>query len=155
MHCHVVHLLGLLLPILAPPCVASSPGMLPYAEINSSAPFAAAFEARGARWMAIVVGFGSVCGILDTIVVTQYSMSRTFVILGRMGLVPPVLVSSIGLYWGQFWVERAEAAVLNLSMVVCGAGAACTGVQQSHPGCEPFNQKVSSDCLSFAAKHRP
>jgi hypothetical protein len=31
-------------------------------------------------------------GILDTIVVTQYSMSRTFVMLGRMGLVPPLLV---------------------------------------------------------------
>jgi amino acid transporter len=61
--------------------------------------------------MAIVVGFGSVCGILDTIVVTQYSMSRTFVILGRMGLVPPVLVSSMGFCWGQYWVERAEAAV--------------------------------------------
>lgn len=66
-------------------------GMLPYQEIAASAPFAAAFNARGAPWMAIIVGFGSVCGILDTIVVTQYSMSRTFVILGRMGLVPPVL----------------------------------------------------------------
>jgi amino acid transporter len=51
--------------------------------------------------MAIIVGFGSVCGILDTIVVTQYSMSRTFVILGRMGLVPPVLVSCCrGAYTG-------------------------------------------------------
>ena len=66
--------------------------MLPYTEITTAAPFAAAFTARGANWMAILVGFGSVCGILDTIVVTQYSMSRTFVILGRMGLVPPVLV---------------------------------------------------------------
>jgi APA family basic amino acid/polyamine antiporter len=71
-------------------------GMLPYQEIAASAPFAAAFNARGAPWMAIIVGFGSVCGILDTIVVTQYSMSRTFVILGRMGLVPPVLVRGVG-----------------------------------------------------------
>lgn len=66
--------------------------MLPYQEINTSAPFADAFNKSGARWMAIVVGFGSVCGILDTIIVTQYSMSRVFVLLGRMGLVPPVLV---------------------------------------------------------------
>lgn len=78
-------LLLLLLPL-------SHAGMLPYQAISTSAPFAAAFTARGAPWMAIIVGFGSVCGILDTIVVTQYSMSRTFVILGRMGLVPPVLV---------------------------------------------------------------
>lgn len=68
--------------------------MVPYQDINSQSPFTSAFNTRGARWMAIIVGFGSVCGILDTIVVTQYSMSRTFVILGRMGLVPPVLVSS-------------------------------------------------------------
>lgn len=34
----------------------------------------------------------SVVGILDTIIVVQYSMSRVFVVLGRMGLVPPVLV---------------------------------------------------------------
>lgn len=66
-------------------------GMVPYQDIVTQSPFTSAFNARGARWMAIIVGFGSVCGILDTIVVTQYSMSRTFVILGRMGLVPPVL----------------------------------------------------------------
>lgn len=35
---------------------------------------------------------GGLGGILDTIIVVQYSMSRTFVILGRMGLVPPALV---------------------------------------------------------------
>lgn len=67
--------------------------MVPYQDINSQSPFTSAFNTRGAAWMGIIVGFGSVCGILDTIVVTQYSMSRTFVILGRMGLVPPVLVS--------------------------------------------------------------
>lgn len=69
--------------------------MVPYQQINSQSPFTSAFSSRGANWMAILVGIGSVCGILDTIVVTQYSMSRTFVILGRMGLVPPVLVGII------------------------------------------------------------
>lgn len=82
-------------------CRHLAAGMLPYQQINPQAPFAAAFNARGAPWMAIIVGFGSVCGILDTIVVTQYSMSRTFVILGRMGLVPPVLVRGLSLMcWG-------------------------------------------------------
>lgn len=46
-------------------------GMLPYEKIDINAPFAKAFNARGASWMAIVVSFGSVMGILDTIVVTQ------------------------------------------------------------------------------------
>lgn len=71
--------------------------MVPYGEINVKAPFAEAFKSRGAVWMAIIVSFGGLGGILDTIVVTQYSMSRTFVMLGRMGLVPPLLVS-LGVY---------------------------------------------------------
>lgn len=66
-------------------------GMVPWNTISESAPFADAFKARGSLWMAIIVGFGGLAGILDTIVVVQYSMSRTFVVLGRMGLVPPVL----------------------------------------------------------------
>ncbi|WIA13510.1 hypothetical protein OEZ85_007083 [Tetradesmus obliquus] len=66
-------------------------GMVPWQQINASAPFAQAFKDRGAMWMSIIVSFGGLAGILDTIVVTQYSMSRTFVMLGRMGLVPPLL----------------------------------------------------------------
>ncbi|KAI8473742.1 MAG: amino acid permease-domain-containing protein [Monoraphidium minutum] len=66
-------------------------GMIPYASISERAPFSDAFRDKGSLWMSIIVGVGGLMGILDTIVVTQYSMSRTFVVLGRMGLVPPVL----------------------------------------------------------------
>eukprot|EP00878_Enallax_costatus_P009963 GHUV01010401.1.p1 GENE.GHUV01010401.1~~GHUV01010401.1.p1 ORF type:complete len:422 (+),score=60.12 GHUV01010401.1:2000-3265(+) len=66
-------------------------GMVPSSQINIKAPFSEAFKAKGASWMAIIVAFGGLAGILDTIVVVQYSMSRTFVMLGRMGLVPPIL----------------------------------------------------------------
>lgn len=71
--------------------------MMPYKanEPAPPAPFATAFKTHGASWMAIVVGFGSIFGILDTVVVTEYSMSRVFVLLGRMGLVPPILVSDL------------------------------------------------------------
>jgi len=67
--------------------------MVPYASINEKAPFTTAFRSQGQVWMAVIVGFGSLMGIFDTIIVVQYSMSRTFVMLGRMGLVPPMLVS--------------------------------------------------------------
>lgn len=66
-------------------------GIVPWQTISERAPFADAFKARGCLWMSVIVGFGGLAGILDTIVVVQYSMSRTFVVLGRMGLVPPVL----------------------------------------------------------------
>lgn len=66
-------------------------GMVPWQDINVKAPFSEAFKARGSMWMAIIVSFGGLAGILDTIVVVQYSMSRTFVMLGRMGLVPQYL----------------------------------------------------------------
>lgn len=55
---------------------ASRAGMQPYQQIDASAPFASAFRAQGATWMAIVVSFGSLFGIADTIVVVQYSMVR-------------------------------------------------------------------------------
>ncbi|KIZ00795.1 basic amino acid/polyamine antiporter, APA family [Monoraphidium neglectum] len=76
-------------------------GIVPWNTISESAPFADAFKSRGCLWMAIIFAppdrandphsFLPPPGIMDTIVVVQYSMSRTFVVLGRMGLVPPVL----------------------------------------------------------------
>jgi hypothetical protein len=55
-------------------------------------------------------------GILDTIVVTQYSMSRTFVMLGRMGLVPPLLVSAP--------TSTVAIFILRTSVYVAAAAAA-------------------------------
>lgn len=40
--------------------------MVPYYTISEKAPYADAFNARGALWMSIIVGFGGLAGILDT-----------------------------------------------------------------------------------------
>jgi amino acid transporter len=39
------------------------PGMVPWQQINASAPFAQAFKDRGAMWMSIVVSFGGLAGV--------------------------------------------------------------------------------------------
>ena len=40
--------------------------MVPWNTISEKAPFADAFKARGSLWMAIIVSFGGLAGILDT-----------------------------------------------------------------------------------------
>jgi hypothetical protein len=39
-----------------------TPGMVPWQQINVSAPFAQAFKTRGAMWMSVVVSFGGLAG---------------------------------------------------------------------------------------------
>jgi APA family basic amino acid/polyamine antiporter len=70
--------------------------MIPWYEIDSNAPFSIGFQDVGYSWMAIIVSVGAMMGILDTVIVVLYSMSRVFVILGRMGLMPSVLVGGRG-----------------------------------------------------------
>jgi hypothetical protein len=128
--------------------------MVPYQDIVTQSPFTSAFNARGARWMAIIVGFGSVCGILDTIVVTQYSMSRTFVILGRMGLVPPVLVSRYSklqlpagrgpVVAGVSGVKIQEASALGIC--ACCDGLQCLTSDQQHAGAQILLSAFPQPC---------
>jgi hypothetical protein len=40
--------------------------MVPWQQINASAPFAQAFKDRGAMWMSIIVSFGGLAGAADT-----------------------------------------------------------------------------------------
>ena len=75
--------------------------MVPWYEIDANAPFANGFKSVGYSWMGIIVSVGAMLGILDTVIVVLYSMSRVFVILGRMGLMPSMLVGGGGRVEGR------------------------------------------------------
>ena len=63
-------------------------GMVPYAQLNTAAPLAEAFEARGAGWAADLISLGGILGITTVILVLLLGQSRVFFAMSRDGLLP-------------------------------------------------------------------
>jgi hypothetical protein len=51
--------------------------MVPWQQINASAPFAQAFKDRGAMWMSIIVSFGGLAGALGNCIPSMKPQSLT------------------------------------------------------------------------------
>jgi len=65
-------------------------GMVPYSQIDTNAPFSAAFDAAGMAWVSRIVSLGAVAGITTSIMVSLLGQTRIYLVLAREGLLPPV-----------------------------------------------------------------
>jgi APA family basic amino acid/polyamine antiporter len=63
-------------------------GMVPFAEIDKSAPLASAFVVRGLNFVGGVVSVGAVMGLTSVLLVLLLGQSRIFFAISRDGLLP-------------------------------------------------------------------
>jgi len=68
-------------------------GMVPYQEINISAPLSTAFGHRGFYWAQYLIAIGAVVGILSVLLMTMLAQPRIFMAMARDGLLPPFFAS--------------------------------------------------------------
>ncbi len=93
-------------------------GMVPFSRLNTAAPLAEAFAARGVTWVARLVSLGAVAGITTTILVLLLGQSRVLFAMARDGLLPAAL-ARLHPRFGTPWL---------LTLVVGGAVAVLAGV---------------------------
>ena len=88
-----IGLLGSLLAItviyIAVAAVAT--GVMPYPQLNVSAPIAAAADHAGLGWMATLIKIGAVAGLSSVILVLLLGQSRIFWNMSRDGLLPKIV----------------------------------------------------------------
>jgi basic amino acid/polyamine antiporter, APA family len=63
-------------------------GMVPYANLNTDAPVADAFKARGLGWIAVVISVSAVVGIASVLFAFMLGAARIWFALARDGLLP-------------------------------------------------------------------
>ncbi|KAL8144438.1 hypothetical protein V2J09_017470 [Rumex salicifolius] len=63
-------------------------GMVPYYLLSDEAPLAAAFTAKGLKFVSVLISVGAVAGLTTTLLVGLYVQSRLYLGLGRDGLLP-------------------------------------------------------------------
>jgi APA family basic amino acid/polyamine antiporter len=67
-------------------------GMVPYAQLNVSAPVAVALDAHpGLGWLALPVKIGIIVGLTSVILMSLLGQPRIFMAMSRDGLLPPAL----------------------------------------------------------------
>lgn len=91
--------------------------MVPYNQIDVNAPFAAAFMHVGMGWVAKIVSFGALMGIVASTMTGLLSHARLLVVLGRQHLLPPMLGAV------NQWSKTPLAAT-----IVTGLGAGLLGL---------------------------
>ena len=64
-------------------------GMVPFREIDPTAPLASAFVARGLNTVAGIISAGAVAGLTSVLLVLLLGQSRIFFAVSRDGLLPP------------------------------------------------------------------
>ena len=63
-------------------------GIVPYQQLNTAAPMAAAFVAIGYPWAAGLVSLGALCGLTAVILILMMGQSRVFFAMSRDHLLP-------------------------------------------------------------------
>jgi len=63
-------------------------GMVPYANLNTDAPVADAFKARGLGWIAVIISVSAVVGIASVLFAFMLGAARIWFALARDGLLP-------------------------------------------------------------------
>jgi APA family basic amino acid/polyamine antiporter len=133
-------------------------GMVPYGELNISAPVSDAFRRVGLPWAQFLVSLGALTGITSVLLVLMLSQPRVFLAMARDGLLPPsffgavhprfrtpwksTIMTGIGVgLLGAFLPIRVLAELVNIGtllafVIVCGAVLV---MRRTHPEAErPF-----------------
>jgi APA family basic amino acid/polyamine antiporter len=63
-------------------------GMVPYANLNTDAPVADAFKARGLGWISVIISVSAVVGIASVLFAFMLGAARIWFALARDGLLP-------------------------------------------------------------------
>ncbi|ALE73909.1 amino acid permease [Pseudonocardia sp. EC080610-09] len=63
-------------------------GMVPYTEIDTGAPLAAAFSSVGLQWIGALIAIGAVTGLTSVMMVELVTIGRIGFAMGRDGLLP-------------------------------------------------------------------
>lgn len=63
-------------------------GIVPYPQLNVSAPIAVAVEAMHLHWFSILIEVGALAGLTTVVLVLLYGQSRIFFTMARDGLLP-------------------------------------------------------------------
>jgi len=90
-------------------------GMVPYTELNHSAPVAFALEMVGQNWLAGIISVSAVITITTVILVMTYGQTRIFYAMSRDGLLPTVFARVHERYKTPYlgtWVTGMVAATL-------------------------------------------
>jgi APA family basic amino acid/polyamine antiporter len=65
-------------------------GIMPYAQLNTAAPVAAAVDAIGLTWLRPLIKIGAIAGLSSVILVMIMAQPRIFYAMSRDGLLPPL-----------------------------------------------------------------
>ncbi|KAK9120898.1 hypothetical protein Syun_018515 [Stephania yunnanensis] len=93
-------------------------GMVPYKLLAGDAPLAEAFTLKGLKYFSILISIGSISGLTTTLLINLYAQARTYVVLGRDGLLPSIFAkihpTSHTPVPSQVWVGVAAAILAGL-----------------------------------------
>jgi amino acid transporter len=65
--------------------------MVPYAQIDTTAPLSQAFALHGATWAQYIIAVGAICGLTTSLVTSIFPMPRIVYAIAQDGLLPPFL----------------------------------------------------------------
>jgi APA family basic amino acid/polyamine antiporter len=77
--------------------------MVPYDQIDTDAPVAAAFQRVGLHWGQFVISLGAVAGITSVLLVLMLSQPRVLLAMARDGLLPESFFADIHLRFRTPW----------------------------------------------------
>jgi APA family basic amino acid/polyamine antiporter len=75
--------------------VAVITGMVPYAELDLTAPVADAFRRVGLRWAQFIIALAGIAGITSVLLVTMLGQARILLAIARDGLLPPGFFAAV------------------------------------------------------------
>jgi basic amino acid/polyamine antiporter, APA family len=83
--------------------VAVLTGMVPYAQLDVSAPVADAFRRVGLRWAQFVIALAGIAGITSVLLVTMLGQTRILLAIARDGLLPRRFFGAVHPRFGTPW----------------------------------------------------
>ncbi|MBV8203379.1 MAG: amino acid permease [Acidobacteria bacterium] len=138
--------------------VAVITGMVPYQELDVSAPVADAFRRVGLRWAQFLVGAAGLAGITSVLLVTMLGQARILLAIARDGLLPARFFAAVHdryrtpwkstLATGAFVAALSAFLPIDLLLMLVNMGtllafvlvcAAVLVMRRTHPGApRPF-----------------
>ena len=98
-------------------------GMVPYQQLNQSAPFAYAFSQHQVMWATAVVSVGAIAGITSVLLISLLAQPRIFFSLSRDGLLP----AGISKVHPRFKTPYISTIITGVAVAIC-AGILPIGV---------------------------
>jgi APA family basic amino acid/polyamine antiporter len=90
-------------------------GMVPYTQLNQSAPFAYAFSQHQVVWATAVVSAGAIAGITSVLLISLLAQPRIFFSLSRDGLLP----AGISKLHPRFRTPYVSTLITGTAVAIC------------------------------------